>query len=930
MMHRRLQAQLKRSTDIRSAEVLDAILAEVAQAVAGAGISDAAVRFVGGLSELLERVSSSYDQAERDLILSSRSLQLSSEELRAANDRLMVEADSQKLAITWLRQTANKLLRAEGKPLLDSMDNSLEGLSALMSNLVEERSEAQKELRLQKFALDQHAIVSITDADGLILYANEKFCSISGYTQEELIGQPHRIVKSGLHSQEFFKSMWDTITSGQVWHGEICNRAKDGALYWVSATIVPYLGKMGYPVKYVAIRTDITPRKRMEEELRANQKFLQGITDAMGEGLFCQDNNGRCTLLNKEAVRMLGWTLEELQQIAFHDAVHYQDGDGRPVPRSACKAVATVMKGETYRSEEEFFTHKNGTKFPVSLVSVPLWQKGSVVGSVSVFQDIAARKHVEAEMQQARELAEQASAFKSEFLASMSHEIRTPMNAIIGMSYLALQTQLDDKQRDYIRKIEASSTSLLRIINDILDFSKIEAGKMMVEVVDFALSDVFDGVATVTAGEARRKGLALQFRQQPELPDMFRGDPMRLGQIITNLVSNAVKFTQAGSVTVQAELLGGFDESAVVSVSVTDTGIGMTDEQLRKLFNSYSQAELSTSRKYGGTGLGLMISKQLTEMMGGSIAVESTLGVGTTFRVIIPFILSTQPGKQRQESSMTPCERLAPVAGARILLVEDNQINQQIALELLTSWGMNVSVANDGLEALEAVYREPFDLVFMDMQMPNMNGYEASAVIRSEKRFEKLPIVALTAQAMQTEREQILSVGVNDYLSKPLVIDDLTSVLLRWLPHCRITGCVAPAETPPSHQAPSAGVFEALRDVLDVDAVLDRVNGKTELLMHILRRFHQEYGGITGRIREHLQAGDMKEAIMLAHTLAGSAANIGAEKAGRAAGDLERFLRRNDGGACDTLQDALESAMQPVMQVMSDFLNSENAGQQDR
>ena len=921
-MHRLLQGQIKRVADIHAEEELDAVLAEVAGCCAGAGAREPVLRFVNRLPELFSRISTSYECADRDLTLRSRSLQLSSEELRTANERLQHEAESQKRAIAWLRQTANKLLQTEGKPELDSMDSSLEGLAALMSDLVQERSEVQKELQLQKFALDQHAIVSITDSDGLILYANEKFCSISGYTQEELIGQPHRVVKSDLHPKEFFQEMWETITAGRVWNGEVCNRAKDGALYWVSATIVPFIGKRGYPVQYVAIRTDITERKRMEEELRASQDFLQSITDTMGEGLFCQDLSGRCTLLNREAVRLLGWTLDELQQLSFHDAVHFQDGQGNRIPRSACQAVNTVMGGEVYRSEDEFFTHKNGTMFPVSLVSVPLWQDGCITGFVSLFQDITARKQSELEMRQARELAEQASAFKSDFLATMSHEIRTPMNAIIGMSYLAIQTQLNDKQRDYIQKIEASATSLLRIINDILDFSKIEAGKMLFETVEFALDDVFESLMMVTAGEARRKGLDLVISQQPDIPEVLMGDPLRLGQILTNLVGNAVKFTRTGKVTVSAAIQEKTDDTVKLVITVSDTGIGMTETQLQHIFDSFSQAESSTSRTYGGTGLGLAISRQLIELIGGAIAVESTPGMGSRFQMVIPFGFCASCRRQRRCDGAAPRERLEPVAGAKILLVEDNLINQQIATELLTSWGMEVVPAFDGREALEALEREPFDLILMDIQMPNMNGYEASAVIRAEKRFAGLPIIALTAHAMLSDREQILAGGINDHLAKPLVINELADMLLRWLPRRSAIQLPLsePAAAPRSEPEAVADRFTLVREVLDIDAVLERVAGNEELLARLLGKFHDGYADALQRIRVLLQKDDRQEAMMQAHALAGSAANMGAMEVSAAASALEHEVRYGDAESIGPCLERLETAFAPVLVSLAGFI----------
>ncbi len=698
------------------------------------------------------------------------------------------------------------------------------------------------------------------------------------------------------------------------------------------------------------------------------------------------------------------------------------------------------------------------------------------------------------ELAVAKEKAEEATGMKSMFLANMSHEIRTPMNAIIGLSHLALKTPLNAKQRDYVSKVHNAGTSLLSIINDILDFSKIEAGKLDIESTDFKIDEVLSSVTTLTAQKAHEKGLEFLADVAPTIPQHLLGDPLRLGQILTNLVNNAVKFTEQGEIRLKIELLEATGEKVQLKFSVRDTGIGMTPEQTAKLFQAFTQADMSTTRKHGGTGLGLTISRKLVEMMGGRIWIESEAGVGSTFLFTVWLGLGTATGSGKmlpeqlphlnvlvvddnsaareilaealqgitghvdvassgaealaavkQHDASTPydlifmdwrmpgmdglqatrriksdellhkqpaivmvtafgreevreeAERLgidaflvkpvtksmlvdtlvtlfAPttaetaqaaaddqhagrLTGARILLAEDNDINQQIAVELLEGVGAHMTVANNGREAVERLQQEPaaYDLVLMDLQMPVMGGYEATVKIRSDARFAKLPIIAMTAHATIEEKQKCLDAGMNDHISKPIDPGALFETVGRFYKPT----AAQPAETSNIEHSTSniqrpqgAPPLEVERSKLNVErstgvpgketpasicelpvvAGLDtkdgllRVAGNRKLYLKLLRQFAVQQAAAPAEIAAQLKSGDRATAERTAHTVKGVAANLGVKAVQAAAGELEKALHDGaDAARLEVLRQQLAAALTPFVERLRAALGDEPA-----
>jgi PAS domain S-box-containing protein len=616
----------------------------------------------------------------------------------------------------------------------------------------------------------------------------------------------------------------------------------------------------------------------------------------MADVVFLLDMNLATTYISPSIERMLGFTPEErMAQKA-----------GDQLTLNSQKLVFEVLAAELEREKEKStdpdraqtldleYYHKDGSiKHLATYIRGVRDGEGNLTGFYGSHHDITEAKKSEEQLLLAREVAEAANRAKSVFLANMSHEIRTPMSGVLGMTELLLETPLTDRQRGYAEKIRTSGKSLLAVLNDILDFSKIEAGKLILENIPFSLEEVIGNVVNIFGPQAAEKGIELHSAIDPGLPAALLGDPQRLTQLISNLTGNAVKFTPAGEIRLAAMVRRRTAEGVDLEISVRDTGIGIEEEELPRLFTAFSQADASTTRRFGGTGLGLAICRQLLELMGGTLRAESTPGKGSVFTVMIS--LPIAPEAREKDMPRRPGTPRARFTGVRALVAEDHEINREIMTELLRQVGIDTDIAKNGREAVEMVRTRGYDIVFMDIQMPEMDGFTATREIRKLGRegIDRLPILAMTAHALTGDRQKSLDAGMSDHLTKPIDRDELGAALRRWLPGEKCTA-VAVDEPYPAARPDLMSPPPALG--LDIEAGLNRLGGNKKLYLKLLRDFIAEYGETPAELLQELRSDQREEVVHLVHAIRGIAGNLGGKELEAAAKELENACRVSGNG----------------------------------
>ena len=719
---------------------------------------------------------------------------------------------------------------------------------------------------LRERTLNQHAIVSATDVHGTITYVNDLFCEINGMAPHQLLGKNHRIIASGIHPRAFYTGMWEAISQGHTWHGEICNRSPvTGQAYWVAATIVPFLDANGLPKEYISVRTDITKRKKLEQELAHERSFLESITANLGKGVMVLDREERCTFLNPEAERLLGWTLAQLKGQPLHGKMYFCAGQAEGEDAPACPVCLCYALQECVSfdmQDDLVLVHKERGSFPAAMTVSPLFEDGVLRGCVAVFHDITQHKRHEAELRQAKEQAEQASQARSSFLANMSHEIRTPLNAILGFTEALLDTPLNPQQQRQLTTVRQSGRTLLGLLNDILDTAKLEKGALQLEVRDFSLRQLCQQLVDMLSLEAGKKALSLHLDYPPEEPEFFQGDALRIHQVLLNLLSNAIKFTAIGSVTLHVRQ----GPEQWLHVQVQDTGIGMTAEQLSRVFTPFAQADASTTRRFGGTGLGTTIARQLVELMHGRLQVSSIPNQGTCFTVCLPL----PPGQPVAATPMLASVALPPL---RILAVDDVPENLELLQLVLARDGHQVTLASGGQAALALLKAQAFDVVLLDLHMPDIDGFAVTTQWRAwqaQQGQAPTPVIALSASVLLQDRQQAFDVGMNGFAQKPLSVPCLQAEIARVLhldaPAAPLLPLAPAAATAPAASAPPAAVCD--------EAAALALWGSRAQWQGALQRSMAQFPAVLAQLQALHAAAQMADVAALAHRWRGVAGNL--------------------------------------------------------
>jgi PAS domain S-box-containing protein len=913
------------------------------------------------------------------------------------------------------------LIELEIQPLHDAL-GGVNGFMAIETDITQRRAEqlgleaALREQAALLGTLHQHAIISVADRAGRIIEVNDAFCRISGYSREELLGQNHRIVNSGVQSTEFWLSMWQAISHGESWHAVVCNKAKNGSQYWVDTTIAPFMNYEGKIEKYISIRVDITAAKEQEVNLRMARDQLAKAAEVAQLGVWIWNLGDDSLAWDSGMYRiydMPGPVAGGLLYNYWRSRVHPDD-----VEVAEAKLQGAIAGTDVYDPVFRIYSRSGEIRYVQAAATVERDKTGKALLVMGINRDITAQHQADVLLREAKLAADQANQAKSEFLANMSHELRTPMNAVLGMLTLLGKTELNSKQADYAAKSEGAARALLGLLNEILDFSKIEAGKMTLDPQPFAFQQVLRELSPILASNLKSKQVELLFDIDPRLPRQLYGDAMRLQQVLINLGGNAVKFTEQGEVCLSIKVLALDAAKVTLQFAVSDTGIGIAPENQALIFSGFTQAEASITRRFGGTGLGVAISQRLVTLMGGTLELDSALGRGSRFfftlelplavanpdqpdlplpvpqalRVLVvddnanvrelfksmaeslgwqvtladsgeqalsllqqhqgaakpfeaifidwqmpgldgwqtseqirtllpaplaPLIVmvtanqremllqrsaaeqalldgflvkpvtasmlfdalvdaqaSAMPGTSKVLAQPVQSQRLA---GMRILLVEDNLNNQQIAFELLEAEGAGIIIANHGQEALDILTANPraFDVVLMDLQMPVMDGLTATRQIRQNLALADLPIVAMTANAMQSDREACAAAGMNEHVGKPFEVQHLVNVLRQQVGLATLPLASSSAVSPATPALANSVDAAAASAGVNLAQALQFMAGQQELYERLLPMFLENLAAIPEQLHALMAQGDTQSASRLLHSLKGLAGQMG-------------------------------------------------------
>ncbi|MHC2992431.1 hypothetical protein OB13_12845 [Pontibacter sp. HJ8] len=794
--------------------------------------------------------------------------------------------------VTWYDTIKKPLVTSDGQVQVLGIATNITEQRLAIKNL--ERSEELHRLLSE----NSRDLICLHDLDGTFLYVSKSAKELLGYLPEEITGtSPYALLHPDDSTRVLEKGQNRAIEEKRIIIIQHRMLHRNGSYTWMETSIKPILNGNGEVVKLQSASRDITDRRAAEDALKNSEKKYRDLINYSQAYICTHDLQGRLLSVNPYLLQALDYTEEEIvgkELKNFFPLMHRQHFPAyldQFDDRNVVNGVFCVLNKE---KEERYLYYQN---YKVS-------EEDQQPYIICIAQDISDRMRTEQELKKAKEAAEESARVKENFLANMSHEIRTPLNGILGMAGLLGKTQLEETQHNYLKIINQSADNLLVVINDILDVAKIEAGKLELEIIPFDVEEVVQAAYQTLQYKAEEKEIALLLGKLELDHTVLEGDPYRLNQILLNLLNNAIKFTEEGSVTLSARTLEETASTLTIEFSVTDTGIGVPENKKELIFEGFTQAYSSTTRKYGGTGLGLSICKNLVERQGGDIWVESNPGGGSTFKFMLTYPKSKNALPLTPESNPINFRSLGEV---RVLLAEDNEVNIFLAQSIMEDWGFRLDVAINGREAVEMVNQHEYDVILMDIQMPELSGIDATQLIREHSDAKKAatPIIALTANALKGDAEKYLHAGMNDYLSKPFEEEVLFAKIAALLPHKTIGY---------KEQLPEEDTTEPIREASEPLYSMDVIRRMSHNNEAFLNRARQIFADtVPGTIRDMQQAvliRDWQKVSALAHKLKSTIDTMKIEKLK----EVVRFIESQAKQSTDL--DTVRSAVQELCQVM--------------